>query len=101
MDIIEIMRWLRGMLDEVKIAAKMTYNRSFFDMKPNWAWLADRHLRNGYFISLPIFLVPMAWFLVSGLFFDSFGLLFILALASSIVWFTYSSWSRQREKAGS
>lgn len=52
------MNWLRAILYEVKLVIKMTFvdpvrARKFNDP----GWMSDRHLRNGFFIGAPLFIL--------------------------------------------
>ena len=94
------MRWLRRILQEYKLVFKISLKSSTTWDLTDKSWLADRHLKTGFYISLPIFLIPMVLFAVYRPNADLFLFLLGPAIISNLVWLGYSSWSRDKEQQG-
>jgi hypothetical protein len=88
------------MWDEIVVAWRMTPRDAFkWPPKKTKSWTDDKHLRNGFFLGLPVFLVPT--FLAksnipSGIL--QFAVMFTGSIAANVVWLTYAAWSRERDQ---
>lgn len=96
------MNWLQAIVNEIKIAVRMTIALLLAGKRSDWAWLKDRHLRTGFLIALPIFFGG-SFLTIKFTRNGAFDFLFSLGVAilPSIVWLGYSAWSRTRSESTS
>jgi hypothetical protein len=90
--------WPRAIADEILLVWKMTFsNRNFFAREKRVDWTSDRHLRNGFLLAIPVFVVPVVLFKLR----MHDGVTDVLAMLgfailSNLVWMGYAAWSRAR-----
>jgi hypothetical protein len=96
------MNWPRAIWSEFRLAFRLTFIEPF-SARPlrlrGHGWQRDPHLRFGFFVGLPFFLIPSALALSNPRQPIFFAMPFLGAIAANIVWFTAAAWRRAKTQS--
>jgi len=92
------MKWMSAIGHEIKSVLKLSLaDLGSVGLKRRVGWLQDKHLRTGYFLCIPIFIlvIPTILFVHSSPI--RIGLILLLVIVSNLVWLGFAAWSRSKE----
>jgi hypothetical protein len=61
------------------------------------SWIQDRHLRTGFLLGLPAFIIATLYAQTIRTDSIKFWTMFSGAVTANAIWLTYSAWSRERD----
>jgi hypothetical protein len=92
------MNWFAGIANEMKIMFRMTFVDPVRAGKlSDPGWFRDPHLRKGFILGLPLFLVPVVAFFTGRI---TFWWVFPFVIGANLVHLGYAAWSRARSLNG-